>query len=175
MNARTLLLAALLCPLLAAGCGDGATGSPDAREDDRDDKSLTTPGGGEVKAGRGEQVLSASATVTVGGEDHKLTGGQCVISPEAVTVLIGPGSERSLSVSLGRVAGVPGAESAEPVEDDGQYKDALVAATIGDVPGGGGIVSSEDATVTLSDDRTRGEFTAKAADGKPVTGTFACE
>jgi hypothetical protein len=117
----------------------------------------------------------ASAKAVVGGKTFTFTRGYCVKTSKYValnlgTIVLGSTSKprpNYFGLDVGRVPG----SSSPPASKDGTYSQAIIAIVHGHKG-----YSVGHSTVTLTNKRTRGTFTAKlTADGSTVTGSFRCK
>jgi len=174
----------LVAVLAAGGCGGGKDNSA---KDTTTTSSATSPttaapacGDHEIDGVNTRTFCGpASATLTVGGAKTTFTGGTCEKTPEYVSVSIG-------TVVLGTGAGARGVKNATvyfkldagrtPADGkdvpaatkDGVYKGSFIANDHGLA------TTAPSAQVTLTDNRSKGQFSGKTLDGTDATGTFSC-
>ena len=159
-----LLLTALALASVGGRAGAGTTASACT-------PGIITYGGAQARAFCGP----AKATVKVGTKILKFSQGECLKSTDYVsvnigTVVLGQSSKPKpnyFGMNIGRVAG----STDKPARKDGKYKGGVLALEYG---GKGYLTRGDLIVTTLSGGRSKGVFTTKTFDGKPISGTFTC-
>jgi hypothetical protein len=178
--------AVVLVAVLAAG---GCNGGKDSNAKDTTTTTLSATSSTAPAQTCGDHEIdgvntrtfcgAASSTLSVGGAKTSFTGGACETTPEYVSVSVG-------TVVLGTGAGARGVKNTTvyfkldagrtPADGkdipaatkDGVYKGSFIANDHGLA------TTAPSAQVTLTDNRTKGQFSGKTLDGTDATGTFSC-
>ena len=173
----------LVALLAAAGCGGGKdNNAQDTTTSSASPSTTPAPTCGDHEID-GVQTRSfcgpASATLSAAGGKTTFAGGECQTTPEYVSVNIG-------TVVLGTGAGARGVKNTTvyfkldvgrtpadgkdvaAANKDGTYKGSFTANDHGLA------TTVPQAQVTLTENRTKGQFSGKTLEGNDATGTFSC-
>ena len=158
-------LAAAVAASSALGAGAASSGCP---------QGLIDYGGAKARVYCGP----AKATVRLGTSVFKVVGGMCnrtatTILVNVGTIVIGKTTKPYPSYFGINVGPVPDTSlaKAKPAPRDGTYRGGIISISY---RGKGYFARGDGVVTTLSSGRTKGTFTAKTIDGKPVSGSFTC-